>query len=293
MTPFVKNCKFITTTHDVLFLDFPKEFSTWYRLKRKLLFFHSIHKSEVRLTVSNYSRKKLMEHFGVNPDTVAVTPNAVKDIYFRPYDKQQIQKNLKQQYGIEDYILYVSRIERRKNHQLLLDAYAELDLAKSGKQLVLIGNNSLNDAKLTKQIEALKAQYPDKVHWFKYVSDADLLRFYQGADLFVYPSKGEGFGIPPIEAGALGINTLCANNTAMGDFDFFGNQLFDADNLEELKAKLLENEQSKKSPAQLKAISNAIRQYYSWEKSAAILNRAIRQSERSVVGIAEKRKRAA
>lgn len=279
VTPFIKNCTFITTTHDLLFLDFKEEFGWLYRIKRKLLFHLSLLRSEIKLTVSEYSLKQLSFHFGIPPNEVGITSNAVSQDFFQPYNKTGIQKYLTNKYGISNYLLYVSRIEPRKNHLLLLEAYEELNLAAQNKQLVLIGNNTLNDQLINEKVNALKEKFPNKVHWLKYVDFKELINFYQGADLFVFPSKAEGFGIPPIEAGALGINTLCADNTAMSDFTFFGDNLFNAEDKAAFKRKLLENIQNPKNRAQLKSITEQIKRTYNWEKSAMVLQEKIKQTE--------------
>lgn len=279
MTPFIKNCTHIVTTHDLLFLDFTDVFSFWYRIKRKLLFYLSLVRSDIRLTVSNYTRERIQHHFGISPDTVDITPNAVSQYFFQPYNKATIQQQLTKKYGVSDYILYVSRIEQRKNHLLLLESYEELDLATKGKQLVLIGNNTLNNQEVEDKIQSLKIKHPQKVHWIPYVSFEELLKFYQGANLFVFPSKAEGFGIPPIEAGAMGINTLCADNTAMSDFSFFGDNLFDLNDKEAFKRKLLQNIDKPKSKSQLESIAQQIKRTYNWNRSAAILQQQISKKE--------------
>ena len=273
--PFIKTCPYITTTHDVLFLDFPKEFSWWYRFKRKLLFKWSLEKSDIRLTVSDYSRKRLSKHFALPAHSIQVTPNGVASVYYQPFNKKNIRRLIKDKYGIENYILFVSRLERRKNHQLLLNAFKELKLADKGIHLVIVGNNTLNEKSLTDQVKEMINAYPGQVHWIRYLEKQELLQFYQGANLFVFPSKAEGFGIPPIEAAALGTPVLCGNNTAMQDFSFFGENHFDVDDPEAFKVKLLKNLNTPASPDQLAEITETIRSTYSWERSASVLQSAI------------------
>jgi glycosyltransferase involved in cell wall biosynthesis len=133
IVPFTNACSYIVTSHDVLFLDFKEEFSWRYRMQRKWTFAQALRQSEICLTVSDYSKNKMVEHFGISPNTIAVTPNAVEPKFFEPYSKSVVQQFLKNKYKVEDYILYVSRIESRKNHQLLLQAFDELNLAEAGK----------------------------------------------------------------------------------------------------------------------------------------------------------------
>ena len=73
---------------------------------------------------------------------------------------------------------------------------------------------------------------------FENVSQLELYSFYNQAELFVYPSVAEGFGIPPLEAAMLKCKVLCSNQTAMSDFDFFGSYLFNPNKPDELKSKM-------------------------------------------------------
>lgn len=278
VTPFVKNCKFIITTHDILFNDYPEEFSWWYRANRNFFYKRSMKRGDILLTVSEYSKSCIVRDYGFDPLDIFVIPNGVKGDFLEKYDKRKAVNKIKEKYGIDNYILCVNRIESRKNHQMLIDAYDELKLAEQDIQMVFIGNNTLNTKELTESIENLKAKYPKHFHWFKFIEDDDLMDFYRAARLFVYPSKAEGFGIPPIEAAAMRINTMCAENTAMADFEFFGDNLFNAYDLEEFELKLLKNLNNPPHQIDLDEISWVISQRYSWETGADFLHHLI-QSE--------------
>jgi len=277
--PLVRNCKCITTTHDLLFNDFPEAFGNWYRWSRNHLFRWSLQQSSIRLTVSDYSRKAIHRHYGIDPKTISITPNAVRSEFFETYDPALSRSYILNKYGISNYILCVSRIEVRKNHELILQAYTELQLAKKGIQLVFIGNDTFRHQALDEAIKQLDPQSQKNFHWHKSVDQSDLLHFYRAAEVFVYPSKAEGFGIPPLEAAACGINTLCSNATAMADFDFFGDQLLDPDDVSAFKAGLNNALFDPPSPAQLETVSQKIAAYYSWGHSAEVLHGEIQKVE--------------
>ena len=84
--------------------------------------------------------------------------------------------------------------------------------------------------------------------------------------MFLYLSKAEGFGIPPIEAGAIGVPVVCAKNTAMVEFDFFDKDLVSLDDIETLKQRILFN-LDKQDQKQLLSIKEAISNKYTWKKS--------------------------
>ncbi|MCR9289373.1 glycosyltransferase family 4 protein [Saprospiraceae bacterium] len=277
MTPFIKNCKFIVTTHDVLFNDFKQDFPKWYAFKRNFLFKTSLQKSDIRLTVSEYSKKQIALHYNLPEDSLHITPNAVKKEFFQPFSINETQNNIFKRYNVKNYLLYVSRIETRKNHQLLMDAFRSLNLAQKGYQLVFIGNDTLDSKKEVSKIHQMKTDFPSHFHWFSNVNDKTLLDFYRGAKLFVYPSKAEGFGIPPIEAVAAGVNTICSNVTAMKDFDFFEDNYFSPENLEELKLKIQQNLEYSNRQWEAYYMKELIKKRYSWEVSSNLLNHLIQK----------------
>jgi glycosyltransferase involved in cell wall biosynthesis len=230
IAPFVKNCKFIVTTHDVLFKDFKSEFSFLYRLTRDLLFGHSLVNADIVTTVSEYSKRSIQNHFRLKAKSIYLTPNTVSDDFFKPYDKTLSRNYVKERFGLTKFILYVSRFEPRKNHFLLLSAYLDLKLHEKGYSLALLGHSSMPTPRFDDLLKSIPKEIRKLIFISESVNDQDLFHFYRGAELFVYPSKAEGFGLPPIEAGALKIPVICSNATAMNDFTFFGDYHTDPEN---------------------------------------------------------------
>ena len=272
-------CKFILTIHDILFNDFPASFSFFYRTSRNILFRHALAKSEIVLTVSNYSKERIADYYRFDPQHIHITPNAIGQQYLHPYNALEVARRVDQKHGLRNYILYVSRIEPRKNHHLLLRAWRELGLWKRNIQLVCIGNDTFENPKFTAAIKTLQPEEKAMFCWKKYVSDDDLLELYQAARLFVYPSQAEGFGIPPIEAAALGIPTLCANSTAMQDFDFLGIHLFDPQRYAAFRDLLLRAINQPFPNEYWQKISSEVRQRYSWEVAAAVLHQQLQADQ--------------
>lgn len=275
--PFVrsKKCKYIVTIHDILFNDFKEHFSFSYRLKRNFLFKNSAKKVDFLLTVSEYSKNKIQKLYQLQHKNVFITPNGVDKRYFDAYSKQESVNYIKRKYKTENYILYVSRIEPRKNQQALLSLFLKSE--KEDLQLVFIGDESLNNKALENVLKTVTEEERNRIWFFKDICDSDLLDFYRAAKVFVYPSFAEGFGIPPIEAAALKIPVLCSNATAMNDFSFFKPFHIDvSDNV--LFRSRLEELLLDKDEKRTEYIQNKIKKTYRWSTSAKVLTAVIRDN---------------
>ena len=270
--PLIKNkkCKYITTIHDILFNEFPSYFSVTYRLKRNFLFRQRAKNSDYLLTVSNYSKQAIKTKYKLHDKKIYITPNGVNKIFFKSYDKKKSKEIIKEKYGFVDFVLYVSRVEPRKNQELLLRSYLETELDKTFTHLVFIGANSINNKDFQKLLYNLDINKKKKIHYFEKIPPKDLMIFYQAAKLFIYPSKAEGFGIPPLEAGALKIPVLCSKSTAMKSYDFFKPYFCDP-NDESVFIKKFKEFIGHYSSIDLENIQKEIKKQYSWSKSAKIL----------------------
>jgi len=266
--PLIKNCKWIVTTHDLLFNDFPEEFPLSFRLLGNILFRHAAKLAEIKTTVSEYSRLAIERDFAIPKDQIHVLPNGVESSLFEPYSRDNAKQQILANYGVDRYILYVSRLEPRKNHETLARAFFDLALDRQGYQLVFVGRQTFGMPKLDQFIASLPADRRLALRHFDRVGHDDLVNFYGAADLFVYPSKAEGFGIPPLEAVARNIPTLCSNATAMADFDFLGSGLFAPEDIDGLKEKIQKTINGETDSAHLAAARQAVRNRYSWDISA-------------------------
>ncbi len=268
VTPFFKNTKFIVTLHDLLFLEFPDQFPFLYKLKNRFLFKQSAKKSDIVLTVSEYSKKNIEKYFDLN--RIYIAPNAVQPVYFEKYDKEEYRNTILNKYGFKNYFLYVSRIEPRKNHHTLVDVFFENNYYND-YDLVFIGSKSINYKALEQVLSQLPEAVKKKIHFFENVSNEDLMLFLRGASLFVYPSLAEGFGIPPLEAVATLTPTACANTTAMQDFYFLNENAFNPLDKKDMNEKI----NIALNDRDLLYKKNELLHRYNWQLSAQIVEKLI------------------
>jgi glycosyltransferase involved in cell wall biosynthesis len=233
IVPIRKKCFYINTIHDILFFNFPNYFDLFYRITKGFLFKLSAKKSDIIFTVSQFSKNCIAETFSIPKDRIHILPNAVQVSKISSID-------VKEKYGIRNFIHYVARFEPRKNQIGLLKAYLDGDLSNN-YDLVFIGRKKdrIERKYYEEFIKLIPINKKQNIHLFEDLCVEELNAFYRQSSCFVYPSFAEGFGIPPIEAGVNCCKVLCSNQTAMADFSFF-KYTFNPNNENELQQKILD-----------------------------------------------------
>lgn len=186
---FARRC--VPTIHDAAVYLHPEAYSrafvTWYRL----LFAHRAKRSPLVLTVSASSAADLAPH--LRTATFRVIPNSAEHIMASPPDASVLETlNL----GDQGFLLAVGSLNPTKNFAALIDAYAGSHLPE---RLPLVIAGAVNRDVFRASASATVTDHPN-VRWAGPVSDAQLRALYQRASVFVFPSRYEGFGIPPLEA---------------------------------------------------------------------------------------------
>ncbi|NHN25615.1 glycosyltransferase family 4 protein [Flavobacterium jejuense] len=264
VVPPIKFCRYIVTIHDVLFLDFPQFFKKEYQLKNNFLFKNSAKIADIVLTVSEYSKKRIQYYYKLKKQ-IFVIPNAINEDFLYSYDKQESIDYIEQKFGVKNYFLLVSRIEPRKNHLILLKSFVE-NKYYSDNSLVFVGKRDLHYEEFENYYIKLTEEIKRKVLILENVNNKDLVAFYQAAKIFVYPSFAEGFGIPPLESLSVNIPTICSNTTAMSDYTFFEDFLFNPNDSNDLNLKIKKALQN----PNLDEIITKMRKNYNWKTSSSI-----------------------
>lgn len=263
--PILKMCKYIVTTHDVLFEDFPEDFPLLDRIQSFYTYKYSAKKADIVFTVSEYSRLQIKKHLKVQ--NVVVIPNGIDSVFFDKYDKDLIRKEIKNDFNFSNYIICVSRFEPRKNQQLLLKLYVQ-EKHYLKHDLVFIGNKTFENIEFDEIYNSLSLEIKSKVKFIKGLDLPVFSKIIKGASLAVYPSRAEGFGIPPLESIAANVTTICSNVTAMSDFDFFEEYAFNPNKEQDfIRALNLGLDQEDFSIA---AKANFVREKYNWHQVSVL-----------------------
>lgn len=212
MYPTLFAKKRFTVVHDLAFKHYPKyiEAKNLQFLERRVP--EAIKKSDKIITISEFTKQDIIDTYAADPSKIIVSHCAVDTDKFK---KTQITSAIKNKYKIPDnYILYLGTIEPRKNITNLVKAYADLPRSLKDKYpLVLAGGGGWNDDEIKQAIDL--ARQNSEIIQTGYIEEKDIPALYSGAELFLYPSHFEGFGMQILEAMACSTPVLTANNSSL------------------------------------------------------------------------------
>lgn len=200
----------ITVVHDLTYLRYPETMkkSNLEHMRRGMTY--SIARSDKIITVSQFSKEEIQTLLNVPEDKISIVYNA-PSLTNESVEYSLVQKKYKIN---KDYILFVGTIEPRKNIERLLCAFSYLKkIYKIPHQLVLAGGKGWQDEEIYKT--AAKIEFSEDVIFTGYISPEEKNTLYQNASVFVFPSVYEGFGIPPLEAMAMGCPVVCTNAASL------------------------------------------------------------------------------
>lgn len=218
------------------------------------------------ITISQQSKNDIIQHLPISPEKVTLISLAANAI-FRVLPPNDITTALEQHVAETPYILYVGSIEPRKNLLRLLKAYAHLREWSEQWHLVIVG--ARNIWKSTPVAEAVKKLgMQDCVHFTGYIPEEDLPALYNAADLFVFPSLYEGFGLPVLEAMACGTPVVTSNTSSLPEVAGDAALLVDPYDVEAIAAAMQRILSVSDLAADLRQRGLERAKQFTWEKTA-------------------------
>lgn len=269
ITPFVLNreIKKVLTLHDLTPILFPEMHTretnlTW---KSSLKFIKN--KTNIVICDSISTKNDCIKLLNIPEKRLKVIPLSADEQYKPLKDKEKIREELKRGYNIDSpFILFVGTLEKRKNVPALLKSFYKLKKSELDHKLVIVGGKGWKYTKIFDLIEELNLQ--NEVIFTDYVSDEYLVKLYNAADLFVYPSLYEGFGLPPLEAMACGCPVITSNTSSLPEVVADAGIMInpnDVDSLTESMLKILTDPELREELSR-KSLERA--EMFSWKKTA-------------------------
>ena len=267
--PFWVPCPTVGTVHDFSSAHVTEKYDPARMFFIKKVTPILIKRLDMILTVSECSKTDIVNFCDIPDDRVVVTPNGVDLQTYCQGDKSLALETLQAKYPIKSpYILYVSRIEHPgKNHAKLIKAFNKL---KSGSslphQLVLAGSKWSRAEEVFEVAD--QSPFKNDIFFTGFVPGTDLPPLFRGADLFVFPSLFEGFGMPILEAMACGTPTVCSNISSMPEVAGDAALLFDPYDENSISDAMFKMLSEKELSEQLVKKGLARSRLFSWENTA-------------------------
>lgn len=267
---------YIVTIHDLTHILFPELLGN--KIKycyAKFLIKNAVKRAISVITVSENSKRDIEKYLSVDSKKISITYNAVSGEFCEKskeqlayiYNKFGIKKNKKN-------ILYVGNLKVHKNLNRLLNAFANLK-NRDEYQLILAGKAFKS---LSLEQTELDLGIKQNIVHTGLVSNEDLINLYNVADLFIFPSLYEGFGIPPLEAMACHTAVACSNTSSLPEVVGEAAITFNPENVFEIKTAIetVFNDQSFRN----NLIQKGLQQYkkFDWDITANIVKRVIENS---------------
>lgn len=210
VSPLVAATPTVVTIHDLSFLRSPDSFRFANRTYLSLFTGLSCQRARRVIAVSEHTKKDVMKVYGIPADKIDVVYSGLDPEIVRPPETELIA--FRKRHGLPDkFILYLGTIEPRKNLSTLIRAYAKVRPA--GVKLVCAGGRGWMYEDVFQTVEELRLSRD--VIFPGFLPSDDLPFWYSAAQIFVYPSTYEGFGLPVIEAMACGVPTITTNASSL------------------------------------------------------------------------------
>lgn len=258
----------VVTVHDVAFLFFQECFAPllryWLRIATRL----GVNRAKKIIAVSESTRQDVIAYYRVPPDKVVTVHHGISS-QFHAADSETITR-MKTRYHLDEkYILCIGTLQRRKNIPRLLEAFHRLKTTRHiPHKFVLIGRkySELPEQEIFAAIERLSLQH--EVIWTGYVEQHELPALLSGAEMFVFPSLYEGFGMSLLEAMACGVPVACSNTSSLPEVVGDCGVLFDPYNIEDIATGMWTLIADKNLRLELAEKGLRRVQHFSWERCA-------------------------
>lgn len=201
--PFYCPVPFVLTLHDLNHVRCPetKRFHT--TLYYQTILRRAVHRTEKIITVSQFSKKEIIDYYNVDPQKISVIYNGV-DLTFSPLRNEQKLEACQKKYNLpKRFILWIGNSKKHKNLGRLIQAYEKL---KTETSLLIVGAPP-----------PLHFPRHPNIHFIKQIEQADLVSLYQLSTFLVCPSLYEGFGLPVVEALACGKRVIVSNRPPLSE----------------------------------------------------------------------------
>ncbi len=212
--PRLPDIPVLATMMDAIPLTHAKWANPQLRTFKNKLWLHASSWADHVVTISNYAKNQIVEHFDIASQKISVVPLGVASRFYDRIDSSKLQAVLKAHDLQRSFFLCIGTLQPRKNIQRVIDAYQSLPIViRQAHDLVIVGRNGWGSDHLVQQLRQLPPE--SGVRWLGSITDSDKRALLQQATALVFPSLSEGFGLPVLEAFASQTPVITSNTTSL------------------------------------------------------------------------------
>jgi glycosyltransferase involved in cell wall biosynthesis len=203
----------VVTFHDMSFFIYPKKHTLAKRYFFPWMMRRSSKRADMIIADSESTRRDAMRFIGIHPGKITTVHLGYQEI-FRQISDEEYLHVVRQRYSLPDrFIFYAGALEPRKNIPLLLRVFEQLAQDQQELYLVLTGGTGWDNQETLARMNSMHVR--DRIVRLGHIDHIDLPAIFNLADVFVYPSLYEGFGLPPLEGMACGVPVITTNISSM------------------------------------------------------------------------------
>jgi glycosyltransferase involved in cell wall biosynthesis len=265
-----KPCALVTTIHDLA----PFRVANKYDWKR--MFYGRVvarrlaRRQDEIIAISENTARDVAEFFGVPRGRLTVVHNGLEHARFFPGDRERAKSWIARRHGLEQpFFLYIARLEHpAKNHVRLISAFNEFKAATRSEWQLAFGGSDWHGAEAI-HAAARESPFARDIRLLGFVPDEELSDLYRAADVFVYPSLYEGFGMPPTEAMACGCPVICSTRGSLAEVVGEAAAIVDPEDVRSITRELTAMAGDAALRERFRAAGFAQAAKFSWDRTAA------------------------
>ena len=265
-----KPCALVTTIHDLAPFHVTNKYD-WKRMFYGRVVAKRLAKRQDEIiAISENTARDLENFFGLSRKNISVIHNGLDAGQFTPGSKEVAKQFMTQKFKIAaPFFLYLARLEHpAKNHVRLIQAFNRFKAKTHSDWHLVLGGSDWHGAEMIHQT-IQRSPFAKDIHSLGFISTTDLPNLYRAADVFVYPSLYEGFGLPPIEAMACGCPVISSPRGSLAEVVGDAALMIDPENVTDLKQQMARLSADPALREHLREAGFVRAEYFDWNKTAA------------------------
>lgn len=265
--PFFVRTRTVVTVHDISYEVNRKWFPPREAMIRRFFTRLSTNRADAIITISEFSKRDIIKYFGINGDRIKVIYPAADSIFSSVPNRDETERIKKRYNTGERFLLYVGSILNRRPVNILIKSFSKAVKDESRLKLVIVGENRTWPKQDMRRMIS-DSGVKNSVIYLDYIPDDELALLYKSAEVFIYPSLYEGFGLPLLEAMSSGTPVIAPNVASFPEVVGDGGILIDRIDEDEMSRAILAfiKDESMRNNYIIKGKERARK--FSWRRSA-------------------------